>query len=329
MVAIFVALILGLAITYYVNDWYRSNFDVKKWQDSFYSQDFEPNKKKIYLIGSSQVHRLNASYIEKYISQTEEDYEIYNLGVPDDEIIKRIDTLQEIIDTKPVMVVYGITFRDLQSPLEKQISTTDVIAPGKPEDILPDPEKFFLNWIPPKNIIDFSNFNNPQITTLKLFKILTKPNSIKEIKPDSYHTPFHKYPPFADEILGEKMLKQGYQRKVLEGTMFTGYGIGGTELEVNTLKKIITMLKENNIEVVLFNIPYPKFYLDNVDNSDIEIFTSTLDEISNEFDVNVYHFYDKYADLKIWNNINHVSTSKKSIIFSQDLAEIILLEIKS
>ena len=249
--------------------------------------------------------------------------------MPRDKIIKRIDTLQEIIDSKPEMVVYGITFRDLQNPLEKQISTTDVIAPGKPEDILPDPEKFFLNWIPTKNIIDFSNFNNPQITTLKLFKILTKPNSIKEIKPDSYHTPFHKYPPKADFIATENKMQIDYNRRIAQENIFKDYGIGGTDIEINALKEIITTLKKNNIKVVLFSTPYPKFYLDKIDNSDIEIFTSALDEISNEFDVNVYHFYDKYADLKIWSDLTHISMQKSSMFYSPDLAEIILQEIKS
>ena len=142
MVVVFIALVLGLAITYFVNDWYRMNFELKKWEDLFYSQNFDPNQKKIYLIGSSQVHRINATYVQNYISQTEKDFKIFNLGIAGDQPTKRDDSLQKMIGTNPVMVVYGLTFRDFESTVKNQIPITDVITATKPVDILPEPWDF-------------------------------------------------------------------------------------------------------------------------------------------------------------------------------------------
>jgi len=326
IVTIFIALILGLAITYYVNDFYRTHFELEKWEDLFYSQHFDPHKKKIYLIGSSQVHRLNATYIEKYISQIYQDYEVYNLGIPGDKPSKRINSLKEIIDTKPAMILYGIAFRDLQGSVQNQIQITDVIGAVKPVDILPEPWNLLYEIIPNKTIIDFSNFDNPQITTLKLFKILQNPNTISQITPDLPNTPFYKYKPENFEIKNFKSpMKKDYEKR----ERFISNQTRLSDPEVIAMKSIISTLKENNIQVILFSVPYPKISLYKLDDTDIEIFTSTLEEISDEFDVKVYHFYDKYADLNIWADPIHVSMNQKSIIYSSDMAKIILDEIKS
>ena len=113
MLTIFVALILGFGITYYLNEWYQIQLELEDWQYWFNSQNFESNKKKIYLVGASQVGRLNTTYIEEHVSKTNTNFEIYNLAINNDVPIKRINLLQEIIDSKPEMVVYGITLKDL------------------------------------------------------------------------------------------------------------------------------------------------------------------------------------------------------------------------
>jgi len=326
MLAIFVALILALAITYSVNDWYRSNFDVKKKEDIFYSQDFDPNKKKIYLVGSSQIHRLNATFIEKYISQTESDYEIYNLGIAGDNPSERFRTLQEIIDTKPVLVVYGITFGDFEGRGIRQNTITTVIAPPKPVDTLPQPWEFLYEYIPQTNIIDFSNFDNPQLITLKIFELSQHRKLKEKLEPDLPNTPFTKYTKILNVIT---YLQSEMEDRYYERPRFTGYDNGVSDSVVNTLKRIISTLQENNIKVILISQPYTRTFLDHVDNDSIESFTSIMKEISDEFDVEVYHFYDKYADLPIFHDPIHIAMNKKSIIYSSDLAKIILDEIKS
>ena len=327
MIVIFVALILALAITYSVNDSYRSNFDIKKKEDMFYSQNFDPSKKKIYLVGSSQVHKLNATFIQKYISQTVTDYEIYNLGMPGDKPSDRIRTLQEIIDTKPIMVVYGIGYADFEGSDKKQNTIPTVIAPTKSEETLPRPWEFLYEDIPQTSLIDFSNFDNPQLTTLKFFDMVQNRKQNKEIiTTDLTNTPFFPYDKMMYNII---YLPSKMEEKYFERPRFTSYDTGVSNLEINSLKKIISTLEKNNIKVVLFSPPYSQLYFDHIDNASIEIFKSNMEDISDEFEIEYYNFYDKYVDLFIWHDPIHVSMNKKSIIYSSDMAKIILDEINS
>jgi len=340
IMVIFVSLIFGLGITYYVNEWYKIPLELTDWEYWFNSQNFDPNKKKIYLIGASQVGRLNATYIDEYISRTNTNFEVYNLSINTDVPIKRINLLQEIIDSKPVMVVYGITFRDFLGELPNtdyalrdfigeppQDPITDVIGADKPTSILPDPGKFFYNWMDDQTMIDFSNFDNSQETILNLFGLIPEQNMTSKFKPASHDTPFIHNRKMMTPILDEEGMNKSYRDFLNAGITFNGFE-EGKDIDEVTLKKIITTLKKNNIEVILFSTPFPRVYLDKIDNSDIEIFESLLEEVADEFDVIVYHLYDKYADMNIWTDVRHISMKKTANIFSSDMAKIISNEIK-
>ena len=54
-----------------------------------------------------------------------------------------------------------------------------------------------------------------------------------------------------------------------------------------------------------------------------------LDEISSEFDIPIYNFTNNYASLDIWADPSHVAFNKNSIIYSDDIAKMILKEIDS
>jgi len=333
--AVFVALVLALAITYTVHDWFSENYGFKSKYDLFYSQDFDPNKNKIYLLGSSQVHRLNATYIEKYISQTYDNYEVYNLAVPNDQPETRFFYLEDMIDSNPVLVVYGVTFRDLKELGLYAINAADlgvvpdVIITEKPVTIMPELDKILVELVPYDDIIDFFNFDDSQQNTIGILQFLTR-NDTQNIpqKIIQERTPFYNYRPDMYEISDEKALNRQLLFETAVGNVFTGYENKKENFEANDLKKIITFLQDNNLKVVLFTVPHPRMYLDTLDDSDLEIFTSVLDEISDEFDVPVYHFYDKYADLNIWDDFNHVSLHENGIIYSSDFAKIILSEIE-
>jgi len=320
---IFMALVLAVTITYFTNDFYKTHNQLAQSQELFYSQKFEPEQKKIYLIGPSHVHRINATIIENYISQTHQDYKIYNLGIDGDNPSKRIDSLQKIIDSEPVLVVYGLTFKHFKSFNKSQSSTTDFIGINKPEVRLPEPWIFLYDWIPSMIKIDFSNFKNPQVTTIKIFEMITNQNDAK----GTPNTPFKKHKPQTSVIKDEEALEKNLNRRITKGNIFSGYDSSVNELKTKDLKKIISELKKNDIDLILFSTPLSRTYLDEIDIVDIEIFESAFQKISDEFDVKIYHFYDKYADLKVWSDISHVSTNQNASIYSIDIADVILNEI--
>jgi len=315
-----------VTITYFVNDLYKESNQLTQSQNLFYSQKFEPELKKIFLIGSSHVYRINATIVDDLISKTLQDYKIYNIGIGEDQPSKRISNLEKIIESKPVLVVYGLTFLDFKVLDKDQIPITDVIGTNKPVEVLPEPWMFLYDWIPNQTKIDFSNFDNPQRTTIRIFKMLTNQINSKESPSDMANTPFREYSHKMNEIRDEKFLIKNLQNRIVSGPFFSGYDSDGYDPN-GDLKKIISELKNNDIEVILFSTPHSRIYLDKIDSADIEIFEAAFQKISDEFDVKVYHFYDKYADLNVWSDPSHVSTNQKAAIFSTDIANIILNEI--
>ena len=49
---------------------------------------------------------------------------------------------------------------------------------------------------------------------------------------------------------------------------------------------------------------------------------------TNKFELNFYNFTDRYHDLSIWRNPSHVAINVESIIFSDDIASMIISEIE-
>ena len=97
LLVIAASLVLAPAIAYSLNSW--GDLD-----GEFYQRNFDPDKKKIFLIGSSQVHTLNATFIENHISKSQNDFEVYNIARDIDSPKERIDELQDIIHAKPAIV---------------------------------------------------------------------------------------------------------------------------------------------------------------------------------------------------------------------------------
>ena len=312
LLVIFASLVLVSSITYYVNYWAEAGNDIQKWEKGFYTQNFDPEKKKIFLIGSSQVHRLNATHIEDEISQTEDGYTVFNLARDDDKPEKRIDELEKIIYAKPVIVVYGVTFRDFIIS-DEQKTEEQFLAVTKPENKFADPEDFFKEsssylinnfCIECNELFNLDYFKNPQKTTLDiLYKVISKQEGVPETGLDLPNTPFRNYHGWMYLVNDEWFIEKTYQELVDDHAAFETYA--NKEINTTNLENIIIKLKKNNVKVVLFSVPLPNYYLERINDDDIEKFESVLDEISNNNDVNVYHLYDKYADLNVWNDIRH------------------------
>ena len=94
--------------------------------------------------------------------------------------------------------------------------------------------------------------------------------------------------------------------------------------QVRYLKKIINELQNENIKVIIFKTPMPKSYLENLPTSTIEKYDEILNEISNEFNIKVYDFSEKYTELPIWMDLTHVAFNANSSIYSEDVATMII-----
>ena len=79
----------------------------------FYSQNFNSEHKQIFIIGSSQVVAINSINIQNYLkSSGYGNYDVYNLAVISDTPYSRLNTIDQIISAKPILILYGIADRD-------------------------------------------------------------------------------------------------------------------------------------------------------------------------------------------------------------------------
>ncbi len=53
-----------------------------------------------------------------------------------------------------------------------------------------------------------------------------------------------------------------------------------------------------------------------------------MDKISDKHGVKIYDLHEKYTDLDIWADLVHVAYHSDAMIYTDDVAEIILQEIK-
>ena len=270
----------------------------------FFEQGFDSNIKKIFIFGSSQTGVLNNTHIIQKIEQSHNDFTAYNLSYDSDNPKKRFDSLEKTINLEPMIVLYGITFRDFAS----EIKTENIFA---------------VSQI--KKNFEFDISINPKLTTLKAIKYLlgdTAADLKNTRKINQINTPFTELGIRSTIIIDDDELKKQVSKSV---TGVVDFNIDDVQLD--NFEKIIVELKKNDIKVILFSIPLPKAYLDVVPNSEREELHFMLSDIAKKFDIEFYDFTEKYEELPIWTDLSHVAFNPQSIIFSEDITKIILSEI--
>ena len=200
----------------------------------FFTQEFEPDKKIILLLGSSNVGQLNVAKINEIVSSQHTDYEIFNLAYNADTPKIRFNSIEETISLKPEYVFYGVSFIDFRSPTEKE-NIFDI--------------KFSFAQLLPNNTIE--KFN-PKFNTIEKIKetfvstdLFPPPRKFFSVP----NTPFFEYNEDSTTILTEDELKRGLP---LSGVYASEINLTDDHQEVQHFEKIISEFQKNNIKVVIF-----------------------------------------------------------------------------
>ena len=277
----------------------------------FFTQEFEPDKKIILLLGSSNVGQLNVAKINEIVSSQHTDYEIFNLAYNADTPKIRFNSIEETISLKPKYVFYGVSFIDFRSPTEK-------------ENIL-DIKFSFAQLLPNNTIEKF----NPKFNTIEKIKetfvstdLFPPPRKFFSVP----NTPFFEYNEDSTTILTEDELKRGLP---LSGVYASEINLTDDHQEVQHFEKIISEFQKNNIKVVIFTTPVHNLYYNALSDSVKDDFNKLLERISNDYDVKIYDFSNEFGDMDIYWDLIHVSYNEKSLVYSESAAKIILKEIES
>jgi hypothetical protein len=277
------------------------NTDSKENMSQFFTQNFD-DKNKILVLGSSYVGEMNSTYVNKKISQLFPDFVVYNLGYDSDNPNLRIKFLDEIIKLKPTIIFYGISYGDLYI---KDLS--------EKEEPLPNPKLFFHSIL--KDDIDSAPVN-PKHITLKLIK-----NQFKNLNlfsdSDFFYLP---YSPF--------MTFESYHTIIDTNLHYSTDPQSFDSSKMQNFRNILKKLDKNNIPVVIFTPPHHKSFLKVIPNYEKHFFTSFLLNSTNQFDMDIYNFTDRYQNLSIWRNPSHVAINTESLIYSEDIASMIILELE-
>ena len=268
------------------------------------NQKTDDEKKRIFIIGGSTLHSINAVYLNEKLSESEINFEVYNLADAADTPTQRLKSIENIIDNKPEIVFYGLGYTNFEKFEVKEFDPLSTF--------LYNPSKLFKNNF--ELLLDESI--NEYFPLSPKERSLTLLNYVLRGPSDHYH-PFISFKEVQIVDLEEiKKTKEPRYVNTLE--------VSDNDKEVLALNSIIKTLQENNIEVILFSFPYSNIMLDNTENSELEDFEKMLKNKQKQFNINLFFLHDKYSNLNIWKDRLHIANNPDTIIFTEDILEKII-----
>ncbi len=284
--------------------------DEKKYYDSI-----QKVENKIFLVGGSHISALNPFFIEDFLTENGKEYEVFNLSKMANRPQREIKNLDLLIAAEPKIIVYGISARDFSEI--RSVNEPEI----KSNQPLPDPSLLLKNWLDHQNseILILQPDFSPKLITLKEIRGVTI-NSQDYIK-----APFFRFDYKRDfNIMEDDKLKS----LAISEAKSVEISPPDQNRDLLALKEIIEKLQEKNIKIILFTTPQHKYFYDLVDSSEKIAFEKILIKIHESSGLEIHSFVEKYSDLKIWRNPTHIVVSKSASIFSDDIARLILEEIK-
>ncbi|MGI0022619.1 MAG: hypothetical protein ACRD9Q_07145, partial [Nitrososphaeraceae archaeon] len=222
-----------------------------------------------------------------------------------------LDNIEQIIALKPKIVFYGISYRDFESKL----ATNNSLEP--------------INFIKDSLQIDTDPLQfNPKFTTLQAIKNIFNDDELFAAREQMTipNTPFFVY-----NIEQLTIVPNDAIDKLAGTTEGAGLYVDAPEKneQLSQLKKILNTFSENDIKVVLFIAPLHQTYLDDLPDVSRNNFELIINDIRNNYNVKIYNYTSKYSQLNIWANPDHIAYNKMSVVYSDDISQIVLGEIGS
>ena len=266
-------------------------------------------KQRLFIIGSSTVYPINATYVSDILKENEYDYEVFNLADMSDIPSHRVKTIEHLISLKPDVVVYGIDFLNFEKDKVnyEKINLHDLISKN-PREIL---TKEFSNY--------GINFDFKFPTSPKEKMILTAKYLIRG--PEYHYNPFINY--IQTNIATENEIELAAQKM-----QFNGIDKSSNNKELEALIKIIKKLKENEIEVIVFSSPYHYSVLEKISKEDQKFIQEKIFYILKDNGVKIEFLHDRYKQISIWKDPFHIVIHPTITIYSEDIAKIIMEGLK-
>ncbi len=289
--------------------------DYERIQEEFFTKKFEPNEKKIFIIGSSYTQALNTTEINSKIQSKCPNCEVYNLSIQGDSIKKRSKIMDLIISSKPEMIIYGISEGDFSNIKNSEFEMLN--------SILPDVQNIISSEI---KLSDHFHF----------LKIPTSPkdktwNVIRQInKDDSVNDRIIPYPnsPFLKILKASTVTVSDLELRSLASNIQSQGIINEPEKNeaLKRLKDMINEIQNNEIKISFFVVPQHEYIGSTQSDEFKKSFELIKEELIDTSKVTIYPRLS-YSEMLIWHDLYHIAVNNQSLIFSQDISDIILKEL--
>jgi hypothetical protein len=265
----------------------------------FFETNFPIDEKKIFLVGASHIGQLNTTHIQLILDNNGySNFKVYNIAIAGDKPEKRLQQLESLVGLKPELVVYGLGYRDFQHwPSNKPV-------------LLPDIEELIHDRL---SLSMLGYDSNPKFMTLSAIKV-------------NERTLLAENAPFFEEAADLLTIKTDEEfKQIIEKNPLQQYEIKPFSKNPNALalKRILDKFDEKEIKSVIVLTPHHEYFLESVNQSNDEIFRDVISQSTSQH-TKIYDFREKYVGLNVWGDLTHIAFNDKALIFSDDMAEVIL-----
>ncbi len=219
--------------------------DYVKLHEDFILKNIKTTEKPVFIIGSSHIQSLNATYIDSKIKSSCLNCSVYNLSVQADTIDQRSKVFDILLSAKPEMILYGISELDFAHIKNSEYDIPNQIFPT------------FQNMISEKiNLFQYFEFlkipSSPKDKTWNLIRQINKNQVSNDV-----HITFP-YTPFVNALKSTTLNVSELELRLIASNTpsFNSMELPENNEAVKNLKKMIAISKQNDIPFVVFIVPF-------------------------------------------------------------------------
>ena len=283
---------------------------------NFYDEKNRNEHNSVYLIGSSQiVEGIDAYIVEDYLEKMNHSFHVYNLGITGDSPLRRVTELNYIIGSKPELIIISLNYNGLLNRTEIPESRLKLVS-GRIELDNYSEELFSNEQVqliqqhesPIEQYIYKRKFASESLTNLFFSRIFIKNNN----QGNNFKNP-HVY---TRNKTQEELLESIDSDMLERWTTVTSDDNPEKRALVYTIRK----LKENDINVIVINMPLNPLLSERTPNSTRNNYFDLL----NNTGVKYYDFEMKYASDNFIDMTHMNALGRKKM--SEEIATLILKE---
>ena len=228
----------------------------------FYEDKVPPKERNIFILGSSMVGRINATFVNQVFLENNVDYKVYNLGKSRDLPTERLKVIDYMIEAKPEIVMYGLGFRDFghQSILRSNMETSvrslncDQLSAKNP---LPSPKDLLpLDIILENYYEELSPLTDPKQTTINTIRDVFSLTDPKKLNNNPYQ-PFYAAHPGNSEAISEPVKSLATPTNSALESSFLICPKDTSGINSNRIKKFF-IINNLNLNIMILKINFPR-----------------------------------------------------------------------